>query len=76
MKKFVHRSTDGPDNVWATTWNQRTIQPLFSAFRSLDTRVHFLNERHLLGLQRFLPASVKDRIARKYGWNLWIYATK
>jgi ubiquinone/menaquinone biosynthesis C-methylase UbiE len=76
MKNFLHRSTDGPDNVYSSVWNDKTSRKLFSAFSSVKTYVHFLNERHLLGLQHLLPVSVKKAMARKYGWHLWIKATK
>jgi len=76
MKNFLHRSTDGPDNVYSSVWSKHTAKQLFSAFRSFSTSVHFLNERHLLGLQHLMPGTFKRALARKYGWHLWIKATK
>lgn len=76
MRNFIHRSTDGPDNVFASVWTDRTARQLFSRFAAIRTKVHFLNERHLLGVQHLLPQSLKKAIARKYGWHLWIKAKK
>lgn len=76
MKNFLHRSTDGPDNVYSSVWTKRSARELFGAFNSISTDVHFLNERHLLGVQHLLPASFKKAIGRRYGWHLWIKSTK
>jgi ubiquinone/menaquinone biosynthesis C-methylase UbiE len=76
MKNFIHRSTDGPDNVYASVWTAKSGKKLFGQFGSVRTNVHFLNERHLMGLQYLLPKSFKKAIARRYGWHLWIKATK
>jgi ubiquinone/menaquinone biosynthesis C-methylase UbiE len=76
MKTFIHHSTDGPDNVYSSVWTKRSSKQLLSAFKNPETAVHFLNERHLMGLQYLLPASFKRFLARRYGWHLWIKATK
>jgi len=76
MKNFLHRSTDGPDNVYSSVWSKRSARKLFSAFGSFSTSVHFLNERHLLGLQHLMPAGLRRSLAHRYGWHLWIKATK
>ena len=76
MKNFIHKSTDGPDNTFSSVWSIRTAKQLFKNFQSLAFRIHFLNERHLLGLQYALPTSVKRAMARTWGWHLWVRATK
>jgi ubiquinone/menaquinone biosynthesis C-methylase UbiE len=76
IKNFIHRSTDGPDNVYASVWTAQEAKELFHEFSDISTNVHFLNERHLLGLQHILPKSIKQSIASKYGWHLWIKAVK
>jgi ubiquinone/menaquinone biosynthesis C-methylase UbiE len=76
MKHFIHRSTDGPDNVYASVWTSDTAKKLFGAFKNITTSVHFLNERHLMGVQHILPGSLKRSMSHKYGWHLWIKATK
>jgi ubiquinone/menaquinone biosynthesis C-methylase UbiE len=76
MKNFLHRSTDGPDNVYSSVWTDRSLRKLFATFSKVSTNVHFLNERHLLGVQHLLPNGMKKAMARRYGWHLWIKATK
>jgi len=76
MRNFIHKSTDGPDNIFSSVWTANTSQKLFKDFSEIVTHVHFLNERHLLGLQYILPKSVKHSLANRYGWHLWIHATK
>lgn len=76
MKEFLHKSTDGPDNIYSGVWNRKSASELFKNFKNLTFKVHFLNERHLLGLQKVLPKSLKEKLAEKYGWHLWIYAEK
>ena len=76
MKNFIHRSTDGPDNVYSSVWTKRTAKELLNKFSSFTTDIHFLNERHLLGVQYLLPRSIKNKIAHRFGWHLWIKATK
>ena len=76
ITNFIHKSTDGPDNVYSSVWNSKSTSRLFSRFKMVEFRVHFLNERHLLGLQVMLPAGIKSRLAQKYGWHLWVIAQK
>jgi ubiquinone/menaquinone biosynthesis C-methylase UbiE len=76
MKNFIHRSTDGPDNVYATVWTDASSRQLFRKFGGITTNVHFLNERHLMGIQYLLPKSLKRSMAHRYGWHLWIKAKK
>ncbi len=76
MKNFIHRSTDGPDNVHASVWTQRSAARLFSDFKNQRFAVHFLNQRHLLGLQKIMTSSFKEWLAQRYGWHLWIFAGK
>jgi ubiquinone/menaquinone biosynthesis C-methylase UbiE len=76
MKNFIHRSTDGPDNIYSSVWTKKSAAFLFKRFKQLVMRVHFLNQRHLLGLQYLLPTGIKKQISNRYGWHLWIIATK
>ena len=76
MKEFLHKSTDGPDNIFSSVWTRKNVTSLFRNFRNLNFRVHFLNERHLLGFQKLLTQTAKQAIARRYGWHLWIFAQK
>ena len=76
MSEFIHRSTDGPDNVYSSVWSAKTSKTLFSRFNNRRFKVHFLNERHLLGLQKLFPRKTKQWLAERFGWHLWIFAQK
>ncbi len=76
MKNFIHKSTDGPDNVYSSVWAKDSSRKLFDSFKNISFRIHFLNERHLLGLQKLIPQRGKEWLAKKTGWHLWIFATK
>ena len=76
MKNFIHKSTDGPDNVYSSVWTKNKAKELFSKFKSTVTKVYFLNERHLLGLQKMLPSPLKKKLSHKFGWHLWIISQK
>lgn len=76
MRNFIHRSTDGPDNVYSSVWTKRSARMLFGSFKNITFSVHFLNERHLLGFQRMLSRKAKERLAKRFGWHLWLFANK
>lgn len=76
MKRFIHKSTDGPDNVFSSVFSEDEVRNLCCAFRELRFRRHFLNERHLPILRSILPAGVKERLAAVAGWHLWLTAVK
>ncbi|HVF80716.1 MAG TPA: class I SAM-dependent methyltransferase, partial [Flavisolibacter sp.] len=76
MKNFIHRSTDGPLNIYSSVWTAQTAGMLFKKFNRIETSVHFLNERHLLGMQHLISKKLKQKLADKYGWHLWIKAEK
>lgn len=76
MDHFIHRSTDGPDNIYSSVWTRNTSRKLFSSFRDISFRVHLLNERHLLGLQKLMPFKLKDWLSKKAGWHLWVFTRK
>jgi ubiquinone/menaquinone biosynthesis C-methylase UbiE len=76
MKNFIHCSTDGPLNIYSSVWTKNSAHRLFSKFKKFNTKIHFLNERHLLGFQYFLKSSFKKILSEYFGWHLWIYVEK
>lgn len=76
MDNFIHKSTDGPENVYSSVWTKKTAKNLFKDFKSINTKVHFFNERHLMGFQKILPRKFMQNLSLKFGWHLWIYAKK
>jgi SAM-dependent methyltransferase len=76
MDHFIHKATDGPDNVYSSVWDETAARSLFARFRDLRFSRHLLNERHLPVVRALLSPAAKRRLAARYGWHLWIRATK
>jgi 2-polyprenyl-3-methyl-5-hydroxy-6-metoxy-1,4-benzoquinol methylase len=76
MDRFVHKATDGPDNVYSKVFSEGEARALFAGFTDVATRTHLLNERHFPVLRSVLSASMKRNLAAKFGWHLWLTATK
>lgn len=76
MENFIHKATDGPDNVFSSVFSKRELEGLFCKFNDLRFSVHYLNERHLPILRSILPVKVKDRLAAQFGWHIWVVGTK
>ena len=76
MSNFIHKSTDGPDNVFSSVFSRKEIRILFSGFIFIETKSHHLNERHLPIFKSIISKNIKGKIANRYGWHLWIKATK
>lgn len=76
MENFVHKATDGPDNVFSSVFSQSEAAELFSGFKHLSFSKHFFNERHFPILRSLLSANIKKKMASRYGWHLWIKGIK
>lgn len=76
MKNFIHKSTDGPENVFSSIFSRNEARRLFSKFRDLSYSIHFLNVRHLPIIRNIFPAALKKTMDSKYGWHLWIKGIK
>jgi ubiquinone/menaquinone biosynthesis C-methylase UbiE len=76
LRRFIHKATDGPDNVYSAAFSRREVERLFGRFRHVETRTHLLNERHLPIIRSLLPVAVKQRLASAFGWHLWVIATR
>ncbi len=69
---FMMRNTDGPGNPYSKVYDLADIATDFSEFRVEDSRIHFLNDRHLPFL-KLLPQAGRDALAARYGWHLWAF---
>lgn len=76
MKRFIHKATDGPDNVYSSVWTKRDCDRLFKDFSEIRYEVCFLNERHFPVIRHLLPGGLKRKIEARWGWNLFIFARK
>jgi SAM-dependent methyltransferase len=75
-EEFLSRNTDGAGNPLARVYSRSEARDLFKDFARVELRTYFLNKRWLPVLGPLLPRSVESQLAARWGWHLWIYATK
>jgi SAM-dependent methyltransferase len=74
--EFLSQSTDGAGNPLARVYSRREARALFRDFRDVELRAYFLNKRFIPIVGNLLPRSIESALAARWGWHLWIYATK
>ena len=74
--ELLNQSTDGAGNPLARVYSRRAARDLFKDFREVELRAYFLNKRFIPLLGNLLPRSIESALASRWGWHLWIYATK
>lgn len=75
-EEFLSHNTDGAGNPLARVYSRREALELFKDFSQVNLKTHFLNKRWLPVVGKLLPRSVEVSLASRWGWHLWIYATK
>jgi SAM-dependent methyltransferase len=75
-EEFLSQSTDGAGNPLARVYSRREARALFEDFREVKLRAYFLNKRFIPLTGKLLPRGVESALASRWGWHLWIYATK
>lgn len=73
---FLSQSTDGAGNPLARVYSRREARELFKDFSNVELQAYFLNKRFIPIIGNFLPRSFESALASRWGWHLWIYATK
>jgi SAM-dependent methyltransferase len=74
--QLLNESTDGAGNPLARVYSRREARRLFKDFSQVEVRAFFLNKRFIPVLGNLLPRSIESALAARWGWHLWIYATK
>lgn len=74
--EFLSQNTDGAGNPLARVYSRKEARELFKDFADVRLATHFLNKRWLPIIGNLLPRSLEARLAARWGWHLWIYATK
>jgi SAM-dependent methyltransferase len=74
--ELLNQSTDGAGNPLARVYSRREARELFEEFREVRLRTYFLNKRFIPLVGNLLPRSFEAALAARWGWHLWIYATK
>ena len=75
-EEFLSRNTDGAGNPLARVYSRTEARELFKDFAHVELRTYFLNKRWLPILGPILPRSLESQMASRWGWHLWVYATK
>ncbi len=74
--EFLSQNTDGAGNPLARVYSRAEARELFKDFSKVELRTYFLNKRWLPVIGGVLPRSWESKLASRWGWHLWIYATK
>jgi hypothetical protein len=74
--EFLSQNTDGAGNPLARVYSRSEARELFKDFSVVTLKTYFLNKRWLPLIGNMLPRSWESRLASRWGWHLWIYATK
>jgi SAM-dependent methyltransferase len=75
-EEFLSQNTDGAGNPLARVYSKDEARELFKDFSKVEFKVHFLNKKWMPLIGLILPRSIEKRMASRWGWHLWIYATK
>lgn len=74
--QLLNESTDGAGNPLARVYSRREAHALFKGFSKVELHAYFLNKRFIPIVGNLLPRSIESALASRWGWHLWIYATK
>ncbi|HEY0385012.1 MAG TPA: class I SAM-dependent methyltransferase [Pyrinomonadaceae bacterium] len=74
--EFLSQHTDGAGNPLARVYSRSQARELFKDFAEVELATHFLNKRWLPLIGPLLSRPAEKRLAARWGWHLWIYATK
>ena len=75
-EEFLSQNTDGAGNPLARVYSRREARELFKDFAEVNFRTYFLNKRFIPVIGNLLSRPVESQLAARWGWHLWIYATK
>lgn len=74
--EFLSQNTDGAGNPLARVYSRDEARHLFKDFTKVEVKTFFLNKKWIPLLGQVLPRSIESQLASRWGWHLWIYATK
>src|SRR2546423_7877221 len=74
--ELLNQSTDGAGNPLARVYSRREERELLKNFRAVELLTYFLNKRYIPLFGNLLPRTFEAALASRWGWHLWIYATK
>jgi hypothetical protein len=74
--EFLSQNTDGAGNPLARVYSRREAHELFKGFSNVALKTFFLNKRWLPLIGNIMPRALESQLGARWGWHLWIYATK
>lgn len=74
--ELLNQSTDGAGNPLARVYSRQEARELFKDFTKVELRTYFLNKRFIPIVGNLLPRSLESALASRWGWHLWVFATK
>lgn len=74
--EFLSQNTDGAGNPLARIYSREEARVLFKDFSQVEVKTFFLNKRWLPIIGPILTRKAESYLASRWGWHLWIYATK
>lgn len=75
-EEFLSRNTDGAGNPLARVYSRKEALELFKDFSRVELKTYFLNKRFVPLIGGLMSRSLESHLASRWGWHLWIYATK
>jgi SAM-dependent methyltransferase len=73
---FLSNNTDGPGNPLSKVYTRADVRRLFEGFTDVRTAVRFLNLRIYPGGRRFASSRLARRLEQRWGWHLFVRATR
>jgi SAM-dependent methyltransferase len=74
--RFLSHNTDGPGNPLSKVYSAEAMRRAFSGFQDVQTDVRFMNLRAYPLGERLEQLPGVRSLGRRYGWHLWIRASK
>ncbi len=74
--EFLSQNTDGAGNPLARVYSREEARALFQRFSKVEVKTYFLNKKWLPIVGRLLSRGAESKLAARWGWHLWVYATK
>jgi ubiquinone/menaquinone biosynthesis C-methylase UbiE len=75
-EQFLSQNTDGAGNPLARVYSRDEARELFKDFARVEVKTFFLNKRWIPIVGPVLSRSIESKLASRWGWHLWVYATK
>jgi len=75
-EQFLSQNTDGAGNPLARVYSRDEAGALFKDFARVEVKTFFLNKRWIPIVGPVLSRSLESKLASRWGWHLWVYATK